>query len=272
MFNAFGAAVTLIDVMPTILPLEDADSSKEVERSFKKRGITVLTGAKISNVKAGKDSVSMTVDAGGEKKDLTADVVLVAAGRAPNVEDARAQGSRRAAHRARVHQDQRADGDDGQGHLRHRRRRRPADARAQGRARRRRSRRAARGQKHARDGLQQHPQRDVLPSRGRVGRPHRAAVQGQEARLQGWKVPVLGERPRAHVGRDGRLRQDHPRHEVRRDSRRAHRGRARHGADSRDRRGADERVHGGRSRPRDSRPPDAVRSRRRGVLWTRSAR
>jgi dihydrolipoamide dehydrogenase len=86
-FNAFGSAVTLIDVAPTILPLEDADSSKEVERSFKKRGITVLTGAKISNVKAAKDGVSMSVDAGGEKKDLKADIVLVAAGRAPVVED-----------------------------------------------------------------------------------------------------------------------------------------------------------------------------------------
>ncbi len=85
-FNAFGSAVTLLDVMPVILPLEDADSSKEVERSFKKRGITVLTGAKISNVKPGKASVSMTVEAGGEKKELTADIVLVAAGRAPVVE------------------------------------------------------------------------------------------------------------------------------------------------------------------------------------------
>jgi len=86
-FNAFGSEVTLIDVAPTILPLEDADSSKEVERSFKKRGITVLTGAKISNVKAAKDGVSMSVDAGGEKKDVKADIVLVAAGRAPVVED-----------------------------------------------------------------------------------------------------------------------------------------------------------------------------------------
>jgi dihydrolipoamide dehydrogenase len=85
-FNAFGSQVTLIDVMPAILPLEDADSSKEVERAFRKRGITVLTGAKISNVKTAKSSVSMTVDSGGEKKELTADVVLVAAGRAPNVE------------------------------------------------------------------------------------------------------------------------------------------------------------------------------------------
>src|SRR5262249_26002524 len=61
-FNAFGSQVTLIDVMPAILPLEDADSSKEVERSFKKRGITVLTGAKISNAKASKNSFSMTRD------------------------------------------------------------------------------------------------------------------------------------------------------------------------------------------------------------------
>jgi dihydrolipoamide dehydrogenase len=86
-FNAFGSEVTLIDVAPTILPLEDADSSKEVERSFKKRGITVMTGAKISNVKAAKDSVSMSVDAGGEKKELKADIVLVAAGRAPVTEE-----------------------------------------------------------------------------------------------------------------------------------------------------------------------------------------
>jgi len=86
-FNAFGSQVTLIDVMPNVLPLEDIDASKEVERSFKKRGITILTGAKISNVKAAKDSVTMTVEAGGEKKELKTDIVLVAAGRAPNVEN-----------------------------------------------------------------------------------------------------------------------------------------------------------------------------------------
>jgi dihydrolipoamide dehydrogenase len=87
-FNAFGSQVTLIDVMPNVLPLEDIDASKEVERSFKKRGIGILTAAKISAVKAGKDSVSMTIEAGGEKKDYKADMVLVAAGRAPNTEDA----------------------------------------------------------------------------------------------------------------------------------------------------------------------------------------
>ena len=86
-FNSFGSQVTLVEVMPNVLPVEDTDSSKEVERSFQKRGIAVLTGAKISNVKVGKDSVSMSIEAGGEKKDYKADIVLVAAGRAPNIED-----------------------------------------------------------------------------------------------------------------------------------------------------------------------------------------
>ena len=86
-FSAFGSQVTIVEVMPNILPVEDFDCSKEVERAFKKRKIDVLTGAKISNVKVGKDSVSMTVEAGGEKRELTSDIVLVAAGRAPNIED-----------------------------------------------------------------------------------------------------------------------------------------------------------------------------------------
>ena len=86
-FAAFGTQVTLVEVMPQILPVEDVDSSKEVERSFKKRKIEVLTGAKISNVKVSANGVSMTIEAGGEKKEAKADVVLVAAGRAPNVEE-----------------------------------------------------------------------------------------------------------------------------------------------------------------------------------------
>src|SRR5687767_83807 len=85
-FNAFGSQVTLLDVMPTILPLEDSDVSADLGRSFKKRKIDVVPNAKISNVEVGKDSVSMSVDAGGAKQDLTVDVVLVAAGRAPNVD------------------------------------------------------------------------------------------------------------------------------------------------------------------------------------------
>jgi len=86
-FAAFGSQVTIVEVMPNLLPVEDVDCSKEVERAFKKRKIEILTSAKISNVKVAKDSVSMDVESGGEKKSLTADIVLIAAGRAPNIDE-----------------------------------------------------------------------------------------------------------------------------------------------------------------------------------------
>jgi len=85
-FAAFGTEVTIVEVLPTLLPLEDADVSAELGKAFRRRKITALTGAKISDVKVGKDSVSMSVEAGGKKSELTVDRVLVAAGRAPNVE------------------------------------------------------------------------------------------------------------------------------------------------------------------------------------------
>jgi dihydrolipoamide dehydrogenase len=86
-FAAFGTKVTLIEVLPGILPLEDADCSAELARSFKKRKIDVLSGAKVSNVKVGKNSVTMSVEVGGNKQDLEVEKVLVAAGRAPVIED-----------------------------------------------------------------------------------------------------------------------------------------------------------------------------------------
>jgi dihydrolipoamide dehydrogenase len=86
-FNAFGTEVTLLEVMPNILPLEDAEVATALARVFKKRGINVIAGAKLGNVKVGKDSVAMVVESGGAKTDLKVDVVLVAAGRAPVVED-----------------------------------------------------------------------------------------------------------------------------------------------------------------------------------------
>jgi dihydrolipoamide dehydrogenase len=86
-FNAFGAQVTLIEVMPNVLPLEDADVSAELAKAFKKRKIDVVTGAKISGAKVAKGGVSMTVEAGGQKRALEVERVLVATGRAPNVEE-----------------------------------------------------------------------------------------------------------------------------------------------------------------------------------------
>ncbi|HEX7122230.1 MAG TPA: dihydrolipoyl dehydrogenase [Gemmatimonadaceae bacterium] len=86
-YSAFGTKVTLLEVLPSVLPVEDQDVSKELARSFKKRKIDVITNAKISGAKVSKNGVSFSVDAGGTKQDVSVDVVLVAAGRAPNVED-----------------------------------------------------------------------------------------------------------------------------------------------------------------------------------------
>lgn len=85
-FNAFGSKVTLIEVMPQILPLEDEESGKEVARAFKKRGIEVMSGAKMTSAKVGKTSVKLTVESGGAKSEIEVDVVLVAAGRAANID------------------------------------------------------------------------------------------------------------------------------------------------------------------------------------------
>ena len=87
-FNAYGTKVTIVEVAPQILPLEDAESAAAVAAAFKKRGIDVLTSAKMSNVKVGPSSVSLTVEANGERRDLTVDKVLVAAGRTANTDTA----------------------------------------------------------------------------------------------------------------------------------------------------------------------------------------
>lgn len=85
-FNAFGTKITLIDVAPTILPIEDADCSAELAKAFKKRKIDILTSAKITSVKVKKTGATVVVEAGGTTHTLDVDKVLVAAGRAPNVE------------------------------------------------------------------------------------------------------------------------------------------------------------------------------------------
>src|SRR6266480_2296867 len=61
-FTAFGTQVTLIEALPGILPLEDADCGTELAKSFKKRQIDVLPAAKIGDVKVGKSSVTMSVE------------------------------------------------------------------------------------------------------------------------------------------------------------------------------------------------------------------
>jgi len=86
-FNAFGVKITLIEALPRILPLEDAEASDAVAKSYRKRGIEVIAGAKVTKATVGKDKVTLDVDAGGEKKFVAVDMVLMAAGRAVNTEN-----------------------------------------------------------------------------------------------------------------------------------------------------------------------------------------
>ena len=86
-FNAFGSKVTLIEVLPRILPLEDAEASDALTKSYKKRGIAVLAGVKVKKATVRKDKVSLELDSGGKSETLEAEKVLMAAGRAVNTEN-----------------------------------------------------------------------------------------------------------------------------------------------------------------------------------------
>ena len=86
-FNAFGTKVTLIEVLPRILPIEDAEASDALSKSYKKRGITVLAGVKVKQANVGKEKVSLTIDNNGKSETIEAEKVLMAAGRAVNTED-----------------------------------------------------------------------------------------------------------------------------------------------------------------------------------------
>jgi dihydrolipoyl dehydrogenase len=89
-FHDVGVKVTLLEYLPAIVPLEDREVSQALERSFARRGITVMTNARFdpAAVSVEKDGVCLMVGPDGkEQKELRAEMLLVAAGRAANVED-----------------------------------------------------------------------------------------------------------------------------------------------------------------------------------------
>jgi dihydrolipoamide dehydrogenase len=83
-FRRFGSAVTIIELLPRLVPIEDDAVSTELERSFKKQGITVLTGTKVTSAKPGSGGVDIEAQAGdGKTTRITAEYLLVATGRGP---------------------------------------------------------------------------------------------------------------------------------------------------------------------------------------------
>ena len=79
-WKSFGADVTIVEALPHLLPLEDEDSSKRLERAFRKRGINFSLGVRFSDAKVTDAGVTVTLEDG---KTFDAEVLLVAVGRGP---------------------------------------------------------------------------------------------------------------------------------------------------------------------------------------------
>ena len=83
-WSSYGVDVTIVEMLPRIVPLEDVEVSTELEKAFKKRGIKTLVGHKVESVETTETGVKVTVSAAGESKVLEADQALVAIGFRPN--------------------------------------------------------------------------------------------------------------------------------------------------------------------------------------------
>jgi len=94
MFHAFGSQVTLVELLPTLIPAEDEDMGKTLARSFTRRGITVQTGRTVSEIapagrarkQGGPLLVTITDPDGQHPEQVETDAVLVGVGRRPNTE------------------------------------------------------------------------------------------------------------------------------------------------------------------------------------------
>ena len=193
-YRTLGAEVTVVEILPQILPVEDEEIAAHARKRFEKQGMSILTEAKVSGLKKGKDSVTATIETkDGKKQELTVDRVISAVGVVGNIENLGLEKLGVKTDRGtivvdRLRQDQCAR------HLRHRRRRRPADARPQGRARGRDLRRGDRRQAPACHGQAQDSGLHLLQSAGRFGRPDREEGQGGRLRHQCRPLPVHRQR------------------------------------------------------------------------------
>jgi dihydrolipoamide dehydrogenase len=87
-YRTMGAEVTVVEVLPQILPVEDAEIAGLARKQFEKQGIRILTGAKVTRLDKKADSVTATIDLGGGKTEqITADRVISAVGVVGNIEN-----------------------------------------------------------------------------------------------------------------------------------------------------------------------------------------
>jgi dihydrolipoamide dehydrogenase len=103
-YRTFGTEVTLVEMLPRIVPLEDEDVSAELEKSFKKKGIRVETQARVESVKKEAKGVSVVfTDKTGASQKLAAEKVLIAVGRRPLTENVGLEKTKAKVERGFVH-------------------------------------------------------------------------------------------------------------------------------------------------------------------------
>jgi len=82
-YRSFGTEITLVEMLPHVLPGEDEEVSKELERNLRKRGMKLKTGTKLASAEATENGVRVTLEKDGEQETIEASKLLVAVGRAP---------------------------------------------------------------------------------------------------------------------------------------------------------------------------------------------
>ena len=85
-YEAYGSEITLIEMLPRLLPVEDAEISSFLEKIFAKRGMKIRTDTKVERVTVKGERVQVQLSKEGKTEEVTGDVVLVAIGRVPNIE------------------------------------------------------------------------------------------------------------------------------------------------------------------------------------------
>ena len=88
-----GSAVTVVEVLPRILPVEDAEIAAFAHKAFEKQGMKILAGAAVKGLRKGSGNVTVTVETGGKSQDITVDRVISAVGIVGNVENIGLEGT-----------------------------------------------------------------------------------------------------------------------------------------------------------------------------------
>ena len=86
-YRTMGAEVTVVELLPQILPVEDAEIAAHARKRFEKQGIKIITGAKVTKVAKGANSVTATIEADGKSQEITADRLISAVGVVGNIEN-----------------------------------------------------------------------------------------------------------------------------------------------------------------------------------------